>query len=591
MRSLSACKFNIKTAISMILLLLLFVFYPNSFCQESISGNTKQSDKYYEEQLLVRTDRDLYITGEKVWIKIYKINSLTQTPENLSKIVYLEAMDSDNNPLVQLKVRVDGYSGSVSFRLPDTLRTGNYFLRSYTNWMQNFSESHYTYKVFSVINPFKFNDLNKTSTFKTSDSVYLHNHRSPGQSVNYKIAIQKNEYYPREKIRLDISATDNKGNPLASDFSLSVTKAATIDPRLSNSISAGNGKDTVITPVFLPELEGHLITGSIRDRNTGDPVKNQNVTLSFVGKAALCHFSKTNDKGEFHINTSERGTREIVVEPLSDKISDYFVELDNPFSPAIIKFKPGTIYIDTSRLDQINNIIISAQINYLYEPYIQEISKNVHPKKEPDFYGKPDNTIFLSDYIELTSLKEVVKEIIPGVNNIRKDGKADFKLFYPNQSKPYENDPLVLVDGVPVYNLEKVLAINSKDLEKIDVFTTRYYKSDIIMDGILHFVTKKGDLGVIEMDRSAYRVEYEFPVDPVDFYSPDYSSDEKVKSHIPDFRNTLFWNPRIYTDNTGKACAEFYSSDESGEYIITIEGMTADGQSGSAHASLNIKGK
>ena len=34
-------------------------------------------------------------------------------------------------------------------------------------------------------------------------------------------------------------------------------------------------------------------------------------------------------------------------------------------------------------------------------------------REKRDFYGKPDNTILLSNYIELTSLKEVVKEIIP----------------------------------------------------------------------------------------------------------------------------------------------------------------------------------
>ena len=56
----------------------------------------------------------------------------------------------------------------------------------------------------------------------------------------------------------------------------------------------------------------------------------------------------------------------------------------------------------------------------------------------------------------MTSLKEVVKEIIPGVSTVRKNDKINFKLYYQSQSKPFENNPLVLVDGVPVYDLEKV---------------------------------------------------------------------------------------------------------------------------------------
>ena len=162
---------------------------------------------------------------------------------------------------------------------------------------------------------------------------------------------------------------------------------------------------------------------------------------------------------------------------------------------------------------------------------------------KPNFYGKPDNTILLSKYIELTSLKEVVKEIIPGVSTVRKNDKVNFKLYYQYQSQPFENNPLVLVDGVPVYDLEKVLSISSKDLEKIDVFTTRYYISDIVMDGILHFVTKKGNLDVIDLDRSVYHVQYDLPESGHDFYSPDYSTDKLLNDRIPDFRNTLYWNP------------------------------------------------
>ena len=90
---------------------------------------------------------------------------------------------------------------------------------------------------------------------------------------------------------------------------------------------------------------------------------------------------------------------------------------------------------------------------------------------------------------------------------------------------------------------KRLLSISSKDLEKIDVFTTRYYISDIVMDGILHFVTKTGNLDVIDLDRSVYRVQYDLPEYRNDFYSPDYSTDKLLNDRIPDFRNTLYWNP------------------------------------------------
>ncbi len=777
-------------AFSLVIIILPFI---SSLAQTSQQETTKPSKKSYSEELVIRTDRDLYISGEKVWMKIYKLNGLNHTPGNVSKVVYVELLDSYNNPVNQLKTVVDGYSGCAVFTLPDTLRTGNYSIRSFTSWMHNFSEELYSYKLISVINPFKISDIKIPSFQNGADSILffpeggnlisgiegrigfksldrngnpvkikgvlisgindtlgfvqtekdgyglttitppgnnnlfliamdgngrmkkfqlpvvknegivlaapqksekpsalvnirvsndfipadsniflaIHTRGLPAlkksipfrrdnkttlssrdlpsglshlsivdghgtvlsdrwifnktaSPLNFNINIPGNPHSSREKIKIEVMVTDSTGKPVESDFSVSVAKDVTINDKNSdrNGISQlpdlttfnfdkplreindylifynhtdhfsdPDGKFSDSNPLFLPELKAHLISGTIKNRKTGDPLQKENISLSFVGKTALCEFTKTNDKGEFHFEIAEQGMREIVIQPLSDKIQDYYVEIINPFSPATYKHDNGTFFPDTARLADLNNVIISMQIKNIYEPYTDSARKNPETRPMPDFYGKPDNTILLSKYIELTSLKEVVKEIIPGVTTVKKDDKINFKLYYQYQSKPYDNNPLVLVDGVPVYNLEKVLEINSKDIEKIDVFLTRYYISDIVMDGILHFVTKTGNLDVIDLDRSAYRVEYDLPeVKPV-FRSPDYSSKERLNDHLPDFRNTLYWNPYMHTDKTGKATVEFYSSDESARYTITVEGMTPDGKKGTASMPLVIKSK
>jgi hypothetical protein len=787
-----------KKILPVLIMKSAFTILQFNFCQLSSSqdlqiGSGISSEKGYNEELYIMTDRDFYVAGEKVWLKIYKINGLNKTPGNISKVVYIELLDPDNNPINQLKIGIEGYSGSSVFRLPDTLRTGNYFIRSYTHWMQNFPEEFFSYKKISVINPFRINEIKIPSLHQDIDSIIFfpeggklisgmqgrigiksidkdgepgsfsgaiingqndtltrivtgkdgygwtainpsgHNNyylvtrgdngvikkftlpgaedegisvsvpqknekstafvkirisrnftpadsniflvmntagltgfkkkigickgneitllrkdMPPGlselvvidgqetilaqrwvynetvQPVNYNITLPDKPYSLREKIRIDITATDSRGNPLESDFSVSVAKAVTLSDKSIDSnkfrqlptLAAINndklsedinnwlifynphdpgadpfGKFKNSDPLFLPEIEGHLISGNIKNRKTGEPLKTENISLSFVGKTALCQFAKTNDKGEFHFNTFEQGLREIVIQPLSDQISDYYVELKNPFSPPIKKYNSGPFIPDTSKLAEINSVIISSQINNMYEPYTPASGKHPAISAKPNFYGKPDNTILLSKYIELTSLKEVVKEIIPGVSTVRKNDKINFKLYYQSQNPPFENNPLVLVDGVPVYDLEKVLSISSKDLEKIDVFTTRYYISDIVMDGILHFVTKTGNLDVIDLDRSVYRVQYDLPEYQQDFYSPDYSTDNLLNDRIPDFRNTLYWNPGMHTDKRGNASIEFYSSDESAEYTITIEGITGDGKTGAATMPLIINSR
>ena len=115
----------------------------------------------------------------------------------------------------------------------------------------------------------------------------------------------------------------------------------------------------------------------------------------------------------------------------------------------------------------------------------------------------------MSKYIELTSVKEIVAELIPGVVTTKNNGRINFRLTKPYQTKPFENGPLVLVDGVPVYDLNKVIGINSNEIEKVDVLIDRYFISGNVIDGILHFITKKGNLSAFDLDRSVFRMEYD----------------------------------------------------------------------------------
>ena len=137
------------------ILLLAALFNQISSAQQNLADITYINEENFSEELYIKTDRDIYIAGEKVWIKVYKLNGLTHTPSDISKVVLIDFLGIDNNPVRQLKLLVDGNSAGTGLILPDTLSTGNYIIRSYTNWMRNFSPRLFSYKKISVINPFK----------------------------------------------------------------------------------------------------------------------------------------------------------------------------------------------------------------------------------------------------------------------------------------------------------------------------------------------------------------------------------------------------------------------------------------------------
>ena len=62
-----------------------------------------------------------------------------------------------------------------------------------------------------------------------------------------------------------------------------------------------------------------------------------------------------------------------------------------------------------------------------------------------------------------------------------------------------------------------------------------------------------------------------------DFYNPVYETPEQKAASSPDLRTTIYWNPSLRFDGTGKASVLFYTSDNPESYRINIEGVTKEG--------------
>jgi hypothetical protein len=600
-RLLTSLRFSL---IRILFIIVAMLTGQQLFSQQLSDTVGKPGKKDFKEVLCIRTDRDIYITGEQVWVKIYEISGLTQSPCNISKVVYLELLDKNNFPLKQLKIKTDNSSGSSVFVLPDNLSSGNYLIRAYTSWMQNFSADHFSYSTISVINPFESIDHLKlpeavvktdsvgsvTTSSEQSSALNGLQARSNSQ-INYILTLEKQQFSPRGNVRLTISASDKTGNPVESDLSVSVARSALIKPSSVASFIKLNGNNKAFERTepkeYLAELEGHLISGHIRQKTTDEPIKNIDISLSFVGKIARCLFTKTDENGEFIFLVKETGLNEIVIQPLSLDINGYYIELYQPFSNSFSNIKTAEFYIDSSKISEINKAIVGAQVTSIYEPFVEKPEET--NSVGPDFFGKPESSVKMSDYIELTSTREVVKEIIPNVYTQKQNGKYDFKLINKFRGQPFENKPLVLVDGIPVYDFEKVLNINSKEIERADVINTRYFYSGNVFDGILSFITKKGNLSAMEFDNSIFRQVYQGCQVQKDFYSPVYNSEVKKNARLADFRNTLLWKPDIRTGKDGKAEIDFYTSDESAEYTIIVEGMSADGKTGYSESKFLVK--
>lgn len=61
-----------------------------------------------------------------------------------------------------------------------------------------------------------------------------------------------------------------------------------------------------------------------------------------------------------------------------------------------------------------------------------------------------------------------------------------------------------------------------------------------------------------------------------EFYSPKYASPES-RTAGSDLRTTIYWNPKVFTDQNGNMAFDFYTGDNKGTYKATVEGTDIDG--------------
>jgi len=72
------------------------------------------------------------------------------------------------------------------------------------------------------------------------------------------------------------------------------------------------------------------------------------------------------------------------------------------------------------------------------------------------------------------------------------------------------------------------------------------------------------------------------------FYKPVYEVDSGNQLN-QDLRTTIHWEPNIITDGDGRATFDFYTSDEAGKYLITIEGLDFNGRLGRKTIELRVE--
>lgn len=205
------------------------------------------------------------------------------------------------------------------------------------------------------------------------------------------------------------------------------------------------------------------------------------------------------------------------------------------------------------------------------------------------FYGQPDATYYLDDYTRFPVMEEVMREYVPGVFvRKRKDG---FHLMLVDlvNGGVLNDDPMILLDGVPVFDADEIMQFDPLRIKKLEVVKRQYYLGQAVFSGIVSYSTYQGDLGGFPLDPRSISLNYDGLQVQRRFHSPVYNNDQQRANRTPDQRYLLYWNPQLITDQQGKQLVEFYTSDVTGTYHVVVEGLNRQGISGSKLYTFTVK--
>jgi len=121
------------------------------------------NNQFPHQKVYLQTDKEQYLAGEVIWIKAYLVSATTHVPDTQTTNVYVEFINTYNE-LVNFLILpvVNGFS-TGTIQIPDSIPSGNYQLKSYTNWMANFDEQFLFTKDITIHTPEEENFISRAT--------------------------------------------------------------------------------------------------------------------------------------------------------------------------------------------------------------------------------------------------------------------------------------------------------------------------------------------------------------------------------------------------------------------------------------------
>jgi hypothetical protein len=541
---------------------------------------------YSQSVVNLYTDRSEYLAGESILFKAYISDDLMNRPSSLSTLI-VALIDQNGQEVASGAFPFEENHFAGNIMLSKFLSEGKYILIASPSQMKSATPD----KLFSKI-------IEVKRTEKTEFMVDL--------------TLKDTLYMPGNQLTANIKFTGENMNSIPSSFTYQLFAT-------NGEIASGKGKsqeDGIATlEILLPAFNSKdnlklLVTTSYKNKQkiTGIVIPTQDNfneikfyesgRMAFINKDKQLNIQiktdkpqyKRNEKVQVNLNvTDDKGDPVVATLSFSAYVAmpqSFPLQNDNMTTDAIMK----------NNLSGLSAILYQV-ISHSKEEFSQIVSSEEEIKSGSQSFFKLSLREFFAQNLSIITQLSGSSFTVQEKNDIEKirAKKENRNQMNPNgytadrnifdilmQIKPYQlvngkiifansgqnsfysqNGALIVIDGIsmgtdpellkniPVTNIAKINALtNPSDIQRYTAFNNV---------GVVEITTKTGANGT----------------NPIEQMKENKSS-------------TVFWDPDIKTDRSGKATLSF-ASNKSSLVIISVEGMTASGLTGSSTVQLSVK--
>ena len=120
---------------------------------KNLIRQTDESKIHLGQKVYLHLDKSLYYSGEDLWFKAYLVDQAFHQLDHRSDALNVELISPSGILIKKINITLEKGIGYGDISLIDSLSSGNYIIRSYTNWMQNFDEDFFFTRTIKIYNP------------------------------------------------------------------------------------------------------------------------------------------------------------------------------------------------------------------------------------------------------------------------------------------------------------------------------------------------------------------------------------------------------------------------------------------------------